>query len=569
MQNVDFNDLLVQNGAAAVREQITPAITAALSTPTKPANMLLPADNLKLQDALKRYHRIMVGQNLSNKFYDEQTDQIIGKKDFANAIGGKICNEWLKSSYQVINQEQIARKMTDGHGESLQDLLERYYYIENTKEVWDNAKKIRFNIEGMRYGYPRLFKHWNEDPERLKINPANIWFDPTDNHRPQVAGELYTNSFKGLPLSALDISHEQAKAESKPFLDLLLHLCNGNQEHANWVLNWLAIPLQKLGSKMNTGLIFHGKTQGAGKSLFFVSLMRKIYGEYCKTLGQSQLDNQYNDWADGTLYVTFEEIFAGNDRYQNVQMVKHLITGEEIYINRKFISGYTQANFANCVFLSNDMMPLAIEPDDRRMFVISPKSKCPRHISQAVSDALADPTLTKVRAFLQYLLTKDLGEQNAKDDALMTEYKELLIEISSANWERFVKEWIHGYLPVPFETCPSDELFKLYEQWCIAGNERATSKNKFSGYLQQYPNITKKRTNYKLRNKNERKQATFFVVGEEPTNKTLEVYYSECYYKFFDAYVKHRASLHLEPSISQIVNHPSQNNPPAMSNMPF
>lgn len=36
--------------------------------------------------------------------------------------------------------------------------------------------------------------------------------------------------------------------------------------------------------------------------------MKKIYGEYHTTVGQAQLDNQYNEWIENKLFGVFEEI---------------------------------------------------------------------------------------------------------------------------------------------------------------------------------------------------------------------------------------------------------------------
>ncbi len=72
-------------------------------------------------------------------------------------------------------------------------------------------------------------------------------------------------------------------------LDLLYYLCSGEQnalELANWVIRWLAYPIQNPGAKMRTALIFHGQ-QGTGKNLFFESIMG-IYGEYGRIVGQAR-----------------------------------------------------------------------------------------------------------------------------------------------------------------------------------------------------------------------------------------------------------------------------------------
>ena len=73
--------------------------------------------------------------------------------------------------------------------------------------------------------------------------------------------------------------------------------------------------------------------------MFFDRIMRRVYGEYAVTLGQGQLESSYNDWVAGKLYTVFEEIFTGQDRYKHMGFVKQLVTGDQIYISKKFVSG--------------------------------------------------------------------------------------------------------------------------------------------------------------------------------------------------------------------------------------
>src|SRR5690606_9294626 len=127
--------------------------------------------------------------------------------------------------------------------------------------------------------------------------------------------------------------------------------------------------------KLDTALIFHGEVQGAGKSLFFDRSMSRIYGDYAVTLGQGQLESQYNDWVSNKLYALFEEIFSGSDRYSQMGMFKQLITDNTIYSSNKFISEWPKDKFVNAIFLSNNMVPLSLEQNHRRQGVSYPQHK--------------------------------------------------------------------------------------------------------------------------------------------------------------------------------------------------
>lgn len=543
MDNIDFNDLLVRQGIDAVREQIAPAITAAANVqvlqpapPSAQAAEPPPASlNGQLKGDLDRFALIVDVGKMTNKVYDLDSKLEMTKTQFRNKVGKKRCDDWFAHENKTIDRAEVDAERQQYQDKTIISMLERYYYIDTTEEAWDVVKRQRCKLTAVKHKNPNNYDTWYKSQSRLDIEPENIWFDPTGDRRPKIAGDLYANSYRGLPIDPADVmTHEQAAAAAQPILQLLAHLCNHDTHDINWVLNWLAIPLQQPGAKLDTALIFHGRTQGAGKSLFFGGVMGAIYGDYSLVLGQSQLEGQYNDWIDGKLWAIFEEIFVGNDRYQNSNMVKQLVTGTEIYINKKFMSGWKQENHVNCVFLSNDMMPLAIEDDDRRMFVVRPKTKCPSELSHAVGQAIKDPTKNMLRAFLQFLLTKDIGDQTDHDAAPMTQAKADLITVSAASWVRFIWEWSAGALVIPFDTCLATDLYKVYKRWCENNGDRAANLNKLTGHIRQLDNFTTQRSHYKdKKDAGKRKQGTFVVLGDLPTT-SIENYFTAKYNAYHD-----------------------------------
>ena len=59
-------------------------------------------------------------------------------------------------------------------------------------------------------------------------------------------------------------------------IELLEYLCSEEKNSRivfDWVLKWIAYPIQHPGAKMRTALIFHGP-QGTGKNLFFEGEVR-------------------------------------------------------------------------------------------------------------------------------------------------------------------------------------------------------------------------------------------------------------------------------------------------------
>ena len=230
---------------------------------------------------------------------------------------------------------------------------------------------------------------------------------------------------------------------------------------------------------MNTSVLLCSKVQGSGKSLFFEKIMTRIYGEvYSVTLGQNGLESIYTDWAERKLYCLFEEIFNNKSKFGMMGLIKHMITGEKIRIEKKFMSGYSQNNHINCVFLSNEVQPLAIEERDRRFLVLEPNQKLGDDLKGLIESCL-EPDSKAISAFYTYLLSMDLTDFTPYTEPPMTKAKQEIIQFGLPGWKLFLDDWRAGLLEHPFVCCLSDDLYMAYRQWCHKNGEKAIPSNKF------------------------------------------------------------------------------------------
>ena len=154
------------------------------------------------------------------------------------------------------------------------DVVIRYALVYGSDNIWDTSLMIPMKPAAMRLAIGnQAFKQWIANPSKLVVQPSQIVFDPTNRCRYDCI-----NLFTGLPTYPED-------GDCADLTALLVHLVSesadtdkGITETLNFVLDWLAFPLQNPGAKMATALIFHGP-QGTGKNLFFEAYAR-IFGEY-------------------------------------------------------------------------------------------------------------------------------------------------------------------------------------------------------------------------------------------------------------------------------------------------
>lgn len=561
-QFTDFNDLHAAAGLNEVANQIKQAlenpviVTQAANdadnqtdAPTVQHNGHVPADieqNMRLQDMLKRFAQITDIGKVTNKVYDLEQKVEYTKTQFAHEIGNKkLADRWWSTKHAKISKAEVSKDLDVLMAVEAQSMFDRYFLVYGTKEVWDDVERTRLPVDTIKLARPNEYDIWLKSPHRITIKSANIWFDPTRTKEPKHSTDICVNTFDGLPLKPIETPIDDAAAMCKPITDLLLHLCENQSDVYDWVLRWLAIPLQHPGTKMDTALIFHGEVQGAGKSLFFDRIMSKIYGDYAVTLGQGQLESQYNDWVAGKLYVLFEEIFSGSDRYSQMGMVKQLITGNTIYINQKFMSGWSQDNYVNAVFLSNNIMPLSLEQNDRRHVVCYPIEKIPAPILKEVGRALEDSDDKMIRAFYTYLMRIDLRNQNAHTPALMTASKRQVIRLSQPNWETFYDDWSNGEAGIPYCSCLTDDLYDFYQHWCKRGGERGTTKTKLMTYIGRREH--KERLRYQLPTVNRVIQSTVIAIKMPTDYPTQQAANQQVWLGQQIQQMKSAISLKLEP----------------------
>lgn len=362
-------------------------------------------------------------------------------------------------------------------GDNIVMMLDRYVFLYGTKTVWDADKEIILGYDAMALARGNdLASRWLAHPLHREVDLDKLVFDPTQ----RVDLNTHINMFKGFPLTP---RYDEAKASL--VLDLLYSLCaseSNRDEVFQWVLRWLAYPLQHPGAKMQTGLLFFGEKQGTGKSLFFEGIVKPIYGAYGATGGQHQLEGTYTMWRSQKLFVLFEEILSRQDKYSYFGLIKHMITGRDTPISQKFKDDRVEDNHMNCVMLSNEFQTIPLEPEDRRFLVVDVKTNLDPGLLERITAVLGDGL---IEAFYAFLLNYPLGDFDAHAKPLMTPSKERVINFGRPDWEAFYLTWAAGDLVAPYCSCLSTDLYIIYARHCSKFGFRSLSVTKFAELIAQ------------------------------------------------------------------------------------
>lgn len=515
----DYGDI-----PASAYEDYLPLVDGeALLADTSPEPSLTAAQ-LTIEYYLRRYALT----EPEAKVWDIDSKKIIKCGSFKNIIKPKMYAEWLAhDNRRTVSLEdveiQAAAAQKKGRG-GLSDALQRYVYLNPSDTVWDRQTRELVAVSHLKIAIADWYAIWVTHPEREEIPIRNLVFDPTQ----KVDVKTHINQFRGLAAKPV---RDDKRCER--IVTMLMALCNNDKEVFKWLRRWLAYPLINVGAKMETAVLCHSDVHGSGKSYFFDVVMRGIYGEYSRTVGQAQLEGQYNDWMSKVLYCVYEEVLSRSQRYSHTGTIKQTITGKTVRIEKKFMSGWEESNHMNSVFLSNEVLPLPVEPSDRRFLVIWPETKLYEELQRGVDEDLKNGGAEAFFSFLLETSLQEAGEPFPFDEHTkppMTEAKERLIEHGRAIWEVFFLEWQNGSLEhnsmrVPFGTIRVADLFKYFETWCGVHKEHAMGSHKFSSFI---GSKIKKRRDLDFSYKTFIGKATFFIVGNCPVDKTQAQWLGAC-----------------------------------------
>jgi putative DNA primase/helicase len=314
-----------------------------------------------------------------------------------------------------------------------------------------------------------------QHPDWRVARDNEIDFDPSESD-PKVR----CNLFGGWPIKPKSGTCDR-------ILELLDYQCDGESnwmEVRDYILNWMAYPLQHPGAKMRSAIVIHGP-QGTGKNLLWEDVVGKIHGQYAMVINQDALEDKHNDWASKKTFIIADEVVSSTEKYHNKNKLKVMVSGAKIRINPKHVAGHEERNCMNMVFLSNERMPLVLEEDDRRHCVIWVPPKLGKEFYAAVGEEIANGG---VEAFYHFLLERDLTGFGPYTEPPMTDAKRDLIVQSSSSEVRFITAWQKLELAgptgdtLPFCPCSGSHLYQAYSQWCEQHGERRRRSQELIGH---------------------------------------------------------------------------------------
>ena len=255
----------------------------------------------------------------------------------------------------------------------------QWVYIQNTGAWIDlhepiNAEdgivlfgKEKFNnIMYSRYGTsPEPHKQWlsnmgNPQFQKLTFRPGN---------RNQI---ITTKEGKKQINLWQDGGQVATPGDATPFLNLLEYLVP-DAKLREFLLITMAHIVQNPGVRCNYATVFVSDQKGGGKTTI-ATIMEYCVGRLYSLVVKSKLVSaKFNALLANKVFVAVEEVRVGGNYDAKIDLMneyKMLITGEDIYIEKKGIDAFRMPNNINFFAMSNFRDCFTLDPDERRWFVL-------------------------------------------------------------------------------------------------------------------------------------------------------------------------------------------------------
>lgn len=261
----------------------------------------------------------------------------------------------------------------------------------------------------------KFYDIWSEDP--LIKTYDEIVFDCNVEKVKPNQFNLYT----GLRQFDEKLIKKSKKVDLEPIYEHMKSLVNYNDEHFNYLLNYLAQLVQQSHILPHTSLIFISK-EGVGKDIFSNFLSKCINEKY--TLNTEKLDNicgKFNSMLGGKLLTTINETNPVESR-ERIENIKYLITADTITIEGKHRDPIKAKNYCRFMFFSNRLFAFPVEESSRRPVIFHSSDKYLKDVIGAEANnkyftelvSYYDDELYQC-AFLQMLKNRDISKFNPKE----------------------------------------------------------------------------------------------------------------------------------------------------------
>jgi hypothetical protein len=189
------------------------------------------------------------------------------------------------------------------------------------------------------------------------------------------------------------------------------NVCNGNNIHAEYLLDWMANAVQHPGRQGEVAVVMRGK-EGTGKGMVANTFGRLFGSHFRHIVHAKHLTGHFNAHLQQCSVLHADEAFFAGDRAHE-SILKGLITEDVLLIEPKGVDPYEVRNCIHLIMSSNGDWVVPAGADARRYFVINVSDTHMQDYKYfaAIAKQMDDGGR---EALLYFLLNRDLSNFNVR-----------------------------------------------------------------------------------------------------------------------------------------------------------
>ena len=339
---------------------------------------------------------------------------------------------------------------------------------------------------------------WLRDPHKKEV--SNIVVDPKGTRADSF--NLWTGYLADTQTPTLTIGNETFENESiaaefalAPIYKHILEVvADGNENHAQWLLDWIANIVQRPWQKSQVAIMLYGK-QGCGKGIIFDWLRKNVLGPKHTFQTADPENDLFGRFSQGLVNVSLVQVDEVKNLHEYADKIKDAITNRTVKLEKKNKDPVVVDAFANIIFTSNNENALKVSVDDRRTVLFRCNSIYKGN--KQYFDSLAHHlNLDGVACwFYKILKERDLSKYpyDFQSSRPMTAYYKESQNASIPVEKRYLSAYINGEGPTEIT---SDNMYKNFQMWADLENVKLYIKahNAFGREMKRVHGVVVHRT---------------------------------------------------------------------------
>lgn len=206
----------------------------------------------------------------------------------------------------------------------------------------------------------KKFDIWMSSPKRRTFD--GIVMRPDQPPLVQIKDLQYLNTWAGFAIKPQEGDWTLLKEHIR------IYLCRENEEHYEWLMDWMADMFQEPHNPKGCAVILGGK-EGTGKGTV-ANAIAKIFGIHAVMISNSShLTSQYNAMIMDSVFLFADEVVYGGN-HDAANRLKAMVTEEKNTREKKFGDQKQVKQYLHIMMASNNHWKIAAGPDSRRWFVL-------------------------------------------------------------------------------------------------------------------------------------------------------------------------------------------------------